>query len=155
MAKPGPRPQPTSLKVIRGNPGKRKLNSSEPQPDKTMPEVPEALSDEASAQWELVAPQLHSMGVLTRIDSTALEMYCVAFGNWRDAQAKIQQFGPLIKSEKTGFFTQSPYMQIANKAFEQMRAMISEFGMTPSSRSRLIADKGMADTGNRFAKIRK
>lgn len=34
---------------------------------------------------------------------------------------------------------QSPFLAIANKAFEQMRAMLVEFGMTPSSRSRVHA----------------
>ncbi len=29
---PGPRPTPTYLKLLRGNPGKRKLNKREPQP---------------------------------------------------------------------------------------------------------------------------
>ena len=29
---PGPRPTPNYLKLLRGNPGKRKLNKHEPQP---------------------------------------------------------------------------------------------------------------------------
>ena len=62
MAKPGPKPQPTNLKIIRGNPGKRDLNSNEPQPDMVMPDPPDTLSDEARAQWDVVAPQLHTMG---------------------------------------------------------------------------------------------
>ena len=32
---------------------------------------------------------------------------------------------------------QSPYLAIANKAMEQMRAMLTEFGMSPSSRTRV------------------
>ena len=152
MAKPGPKPQPTNLKLIRGNPGKRPLNTSEPTPDMQMPEPPDGMSTAAVSQWHIVAPQLHKIGVLSLLDATALEMYCVAYGNWRDAQEKIQKFGPLVKA-KTGFLQQSPYMQIANKAFDQMRAMISEFGMTPSSRSSISVPDDKE--GARFGKYRK
>ena len=152
MAKPGTKPQPTHLKMVRGNPGKRKLNDQEPQPDITMPEPPAILSEQALAQWDVVAPQLHQMGVLTMIDATALEMYCVAYGNWCEAQEKIRKFGPLTKSP-SGHLQQSPYMQIANKAFEQMRAMLPEFGMTPSSRSGLKTGE-TNNNKNPFASLR-
>ena len=35
MGKRGPAPKPTALKVLQGNPGKRKLNDSEPTFEKT------------------------------------------------------------------------------------------------------------------------
>ena len=93
-------------------------------------------------------------GILSRIDATALEMYSVAYGNWKHAQVKIQEFGPIVKSDKPSGMMMSPYMRIADKAFDQMKAMLAEFGMTPSSRSRLTADKGAASIENRFATIR-
>jgi phage terminase small subunit len=34
---------------------------------------------------------------------------------------------------------QSPYLAIANKAAEQVRLLLSEFGMSPSSRTRAHA----------------
>jgi P27 family predicted phage terminase small subunit len=34
---------------------------------------------------------------------------------------------------------QSSYLSIANRCFDQLRAMLTEFGMTPSSRSRISA----------------
>ena len=152
MAKPGTKPQPTHLKMVRGNPGKRKLNDQEPQPDMEMPQPPPMLSAEALTQWEVVAPQLHQMGVLTMIDASALEMYCVAYGNWYAAQEKIKEFGPLVMA-RSGYLQQSPYMQIANKAFEQMRAMLPEFGMTPSSRSGLKTGE-TSNNKNPFASLR-
>jgi len=32
---------------------------------------------------------------------------------------------------------QSPFLAVANKALEQMRSFLGEFGMTPASRTRL------------------
>lgn len=153
MAKPGPKPQPTHLKTVRGNPGRRPLNEKEPEPDTTIPDPPPTLSEKALKQWDLVAPQLHKMGVLTQIDATALEMYCVAYGNWAEAQEMIKEYGPLVKA-RSGYLQQSPYMQMANKAFEQMKAMLPEFGMTPSSRSSLKTGDTDKPRENRFGTIR-
>lgn len=41
----GRRPKPTHLKVVTGNPGKRKLNDKEPTPAREIPSPPEHLSD--------------------------------------------------------------------------------------------------------------
>ena len=40
VAQKGRKPKPTAIKKLEGNPGKRKLNQNEPQPEKTAPECP-------------------------------------------------------------------------------------------------------------------
>lgn len=154
MGKRGPPKQPSAIADLKGNPGKRKKNRSEPQPetrDDTL-EPPATLPEAAQAQWRMIAPQLSEMGVFTHLDRDALEMYCTAYATWRDAQLQIQQYGPLTKT-KAGYVQQSPYMQIANKAFEQMKALMREFGMTPSARTSIVADnpRRPRPTTNRFA----
>jgi len=47
--------------------------------------------------------------------------------------------GPALT--KQAILMQSPYLPIANKAIEQMKAMLLEFGMTPASRSRIDTSK--------------
>ena len=152
--KPGPKPQPTKLKLLRGNPGKRPLNENEADAGDKMPKPPKHLSPAALKQWKIVAPQLNEIGLLAKLDGPAMEMYCVAYGNWADAQEKIQKYGPLVKA-RSGFLQQSPYMQIANKAFEQMHKMIGEFGMSPSSRSGIAVEKDPQDKPDGFQVFRR
>ena len=45
MGKRGPRPQPTQLRLVRGNPGKRAINKLEPKPDGGIPAKPAWLVD--------------------------------------------------------------------------------------------------------------
>ena len=52
--------------------------------------------------------------------------------------AIAEQYGVVIKGTN-GFPMQSPYLAIANKAGEQVRLLLSEFGMTPAARSRVNA----------------
>lgn len=135
----GRRPTPTALKLVRGNPGKRSINRTEPHPslDVTMPDW---LSPDAAKHWPVVAKQLHDAGLLTAIDVTALGLYCEAFARWRGANTQIAKYGTVVKSPN-GYPIQSPYLAISNKAHEQMTRLLAEFGMTPSSRSRCAVTK--------------
>ena len=39
-----------------------------------------------------------------------------------------------------GFPVQSPYLAVANRAMEQMRSLLSEFGMSPASRTKVSVE---------------
>lgn len=64
----GRKPKPTALKKLEGNPGKRKLNTKEPVPEKGMPDCPKWLLPEAKEEWKRLCQKLSEMGVLTEID---------------------------------------------------------------------------------------
>lgn len=136
VGKQGRKPKPTHLKLLAGNPGKRTLNAGEPKPRASIPRCPSHLSPEAKAEWKRMARRLHGLGLLTELDGTALAIYCQAYGRWVAAEQKLREFGPVIKSPG-GMPMQSPFLAIANRAIEQVRSLMTEFGMTPSSRSRI------------------
>lgn len=129
-------PKPTALKLIQGNPGHRELPKKEPKLPVKVPRAPADLSPTAKKHWRKVVRQLADAGVMTDIDTHALAMYCEAFTRYRFAMCKISKEGPIIHT-KTGYPIQHPAMGVLNKAFDQMRAILTEFGMTPSSRTRV------------------
>lgn len=135
----GRKPKPTALKRLEGNPGKRALNHAEPRPKSAMPEPPEHLSDEEKAKWKLIVQELHSLGLVTKIDVDALAMYCTIFVRWIKAEKMVREKGEIIKTA-AGNIIQNPYLSIANRAIDQLNKLGAEFGMTPSSRSRVKAD---------------
>lgn len=51
----------------------------------------------------------------------------------------LKSTGTVIKSKTTGAIYQNPYLAVANRAMKQMRDFLTEFGMTPSSRSRVLS----------------
>ena len=130
---------PTALRVLSGNPSKRPLPTNEPQPELGA-DMPDWLSDEAKAHWGVVSKQLHDVGVLTKMDGVALGLYCEAFARWKHANEQVIKCGPVVKAP-SGFPVQSPFLSIANKAWEQMLRILLEFGMTPASRSRVVSAK--------------
>src|SRR4051794_41833408 len=93
-------PVPFPLKVLRGNPGKRPMKP-EPQPQQLpdVPDPPPFITGYAADEWWRTAPELHRLGLLTRIDVPALAAYCHAFGQWRmaaESLAKMQANDPIM-----------------------------------------------------------
>lgn len=132
----GRRPKPTRMKVLTGNPGKRPLNRTEPQPEPAVPDCPVELGPSARREWDRLVGQLAPLRILTPLDRAALAAYCGAYGLWAEATEAIQKYGVMVKSP-TGFPMQSPYVAIANRQAEIMMRIASEFGFTPASRSRI------------------
>ena len=132
----GRKPKPTVLKVLSGNPGKRKLNHDEPIAA-GIPDCPEFLDAVAKEEWNRCVKVLAEMGVLTKADRAALAGYCVAYSRWVEAEALVKRYGMIVKSPEKGFPMKSPYLTVADQALESRRKLMVEFGMTPSSRSRL------------------
>jgi P27 family predicted phage terminase small subunit len=137
----GRKPTPSALRVLRGNPGRRPLPKDEPIAPKADPNSPPPrLKGIALEQWQQVAPMLHTAGLLTTLDPTALQLYCEAYAEWDDAKTQIEKFGTVIKGPR-GFPVVSPYVSLAAKAWERMRKMLIEFGMTPSARTRVKTEE--------------
>ena len=96
-AMPNP-PVPFPLKVLRGNPGKRPMKPSRSPRCRRCPEPPPFITGYAADEWWRTAPELHRLGLLTRIDVPALAAYCHAFGEWRMAVKRWRRCRRTIRS---------------------------------------------------------
>jgi len=141
MATRGRKPKPTALKMLEGNPGKRPLNENEPKPPKGTIRCPTWLEAEAKKEWRRLAPSLEAMGVLTTADITAFAGYCQAYARWKEAEEFITQHGSIFQTP-SGYVQQVPQVSIAQQNLKIMQSFCSEFGLTPATRSRIIAGNG-------------
>ncbi len=136
MGRRGPKPQPTAQKRLRGNPGKRALNTREPTPELAIPSCPDWLNSDARAEWDRIVPELAAMNLLTRVDRAALACYCQAWSTFKLAQGELDKYGlTMMTGGENGFEMQRPEVAIANKAMQQIKAFAAEFGFTPSART--------------------
>jgi P27 family predicted phage terminase small subunit len=139
MSKRGAKPVPTRLKVLRGTDRPDRRNPNEPVVKPATPSCPKHLGAEAKREWRRASKQLAAVGLLAQIDRAAFALYCDSYGRWVETTEAIRTYGLMVKS-KNGIPMQSPYLAVANKAAEQMRLLLGEFGMTPASRSRVNAE---------------
>lgn len=142
----GRKPTPTHLKLVRGNPGKRRLNENEPAPEIARPLPPQHLSDEAKVEWGRVIDELYALGLMTGLDRAALAAYCQAYARWVRAESALAKMAErdelthaLMIKTSNGNAIQNPLVGTANKAMAEMVKYAVEFGMTPSARSRVTA----------------
>lgn len=137
----GRKPTPTFLKLLDGNPGKRPINDAEPSPTIELPDAPLVLDDLAREEWDRLAPELVKLGILSGIDRLQLATYCQAYSRWVKAEDALAEDGYVLfgSGEKGGAY-QNPMLAVANKAMEQMLKIAAEFGMTPSSRTKIKVD---------------
>jgi P27 family predicted phage terminase small subunit len=132
----GRKPLPSNVVRLRGNPGKRRLNDAEPRPASRLPSCPACLGEEARKEWQRLLKELAGLGLLTGLDRGLLAAYCQAHALWVEAVSSIERYGTMVKSPN-GYPMQSPYVAVANKQVDIMVRIASEFGMTPSSRTRI------------------
>lgn len=138
----GRKPKPTAVKKLEGNPGKRKLNTKEPNPGKGMPDCPAWLLPEAKTEWIRLSEKLNQMGVLTEIDRSVFAAYCQSYARWKEAQEHINSEGATYETEN-GMQRPNPWVAICNTEQRLMMQAASEFGLTPSARSRIMAASGV------------
>lgn len=148
MGERGPKPAPATLHLLRGNPSKLPLSSlldDVVRPPVALPECPVHLDAEARAEWARIGVHLVNLGLVSEIDRAALAAYCTAWSDYVWASNRIAALNAGDASGERGRIWDTPSgykqisvpMQIRNRALEQMRKGLAEFGMSPSSRSRV------------------
>lgn len=122
----GRKPKPHGLKVISGTVRKDRDSDAPPTFDavKTFPDAPQHLNVDGAAAWNDLGPKLVAAGVLQVVDLYPLEQLCYAW----------QRFRKKAKAD----------MDITASEDNALKALWSEFGMTPASRRR-VPNKPPAD----------
>jgi len=133
----GRKPKPTRKKIAAGNPGKRELNQDEPDfGDVTNIDPPEWIDSYAKDMWERVMPLLCAQQILQPTDIHNVELFCIAYKNWRMAQEDVAKNGIVVMGAEGGP-VKNPALTAANEATRQMATFGAMLGLDPSSRSRL------------------
>lgn len=115
---PGRRPKPAALKLLTGNPGQRPIQN-EPKPRPGLPVCPPWLTGEGRREWRRVIREMGPTGTITKVDGSMLALYCALWAKFHEAIS-------------TG-------RHVSASDLAQFRLLGAEFGLTPSSRTRLKA----------------
>lgn len=132
-------PKPRNLKIISGSREKDPPNLPEFAPVRQFPPAPQHLNPDGASAWNDLGPKLVAAGVLQEVDLYPLEQLCYAW----------QRFRKKAKAD----------MDVTASEDNALKALWSEFGMTPAARRRVAANLLDPDAatpkGNAFAGIGK
>lgn len=133
--KTGPKPKPTTLRLLHGD-QKHRINLSEPIPPDGEVAMPGDLTPRAQRVWHELFPVLRGMGVLTVADIAALAAMCESLALFRSAATLVNEASVLVKG-KDGDLKRNPAIIPMMQSARTASLLMAEFGMTPSARSRL------------------
>jgi len=132
----GRRPTPTALKILRGNPGQRRLNTREPKPEPLEVACPVELTDPAAvAEWtRAIVPAIHRRQV-TSADRVAAIAHCALWATWLLEDRKAGAW--IVELDRHGRPVANPARRMANQTLQLLLRYDADLGFTPSSRSRV------------------
>jgi P27 family predicted phage terminase small subunit len=111
--------------------------------------VPRAAMGEISREaFEFISARLTAVGVVAEIDAFALQMFADAWEDYIASREVIRRDGPTYTTTtNTGdiMFRPRPELSMMNNAWERLKKIIPEFGMTPSSRAKINAKDEVQD----------
>jgi len=137
----GRKPIPTAIKELKGTarPDRVLKNEAEfPIPERML-RVPDGLNQHGEELWRELGKLLLDAGLFSYGDKIALELLCQAYGRMKYASEKMREEGGEVLEGANGGLYQSPWLSIVNKGWDQVRSMLSEFGLTPAERTRVAA----------------
>ena len=138
----GRKPKPTEIKKLEGERADR-INHDEPEPEIIDFDCPYEQGTYEAIAWNEVVPVLKNMRVFTEADFHAIKLYCESYGMYQGAVSDIKDNGVYITLEgkKGEYIVQNPQVAIRNKTYDQMLKIMTEFGMTAASRTRIKVEK--------------
>ncbi|HUX02296.1 MAG TPA: phage terminase small subunit P27 family, partial [Phycisphaerae bacterium] len=138
----GRKPEPEAVKAMKGITRRDRRNPSAPH---FSPEIcaPDWLDATARNEWQSCVDELSAVGLLTRVDAAALGAYCQSVSMLRAAIRSIKARGQVVTTKRGPM--RNPSVGIALEAMRVIRSFASEFGFTPSARTRVRADQTHRD----------
>lgn len=135
-------PKPTEQKKAEGNRGRRPLNLLEPDFQPGAPEMPPGMTKPAQALWSHYTGLLVPKRVLTVADGRALRLLCVSEARLEKLDRMLDRKGLTYESrtESGGkMIRPRPEVAMAEQLWRQVQRQQVEFGLTPSSRTKVKA----------------
>ena len=131
----GRKPIPTAIKLLRGNPGKRRLNTAEPVHPALDPTPPMELQrDElARLEWTRLVSSL-APGHMTCADRSLVVSYCRTWSVWLRLEEEADRH-PLVSTGPSGTMMVNACLKASLRVTLLLVKICSELGITPSSRS--------------------
>lgn len=168
--RPGPDPMPADVVELHGNRGKLSAEELEERrqaeklykPRPLRPRKPAGLSPYAADCWDMLVPELESMGLLAVIDAPGFLIACETWALWKYALEELlpkKADGTVDRRKKRpvllerdgdhgGVMRKNQAFSLAMQSSREFRAWAIEFGLSPSARASLRPAVGKPRSGS-------
>jgi len=124
------------------------------QPSKDKVVAPEWLDEIAKQEWDNVIEDLKEHDIVTNIDVGSLAVCCDAYSQYVQAHKEVAEYG-LTVLEETKYGekrVKNPAVTVQKQYAEIYKQFMSEFGLSPSARLKLVMPKKEEKEPSEFEK---
>ena len=149
----GRKPKAMEVKIKEGahlaNP--QRFKKEVPKTMGEVPIMPEHFSGLAVEEWERIEKVMRSAGLWSATYQVTIELYVESYSNYRTSLKAVKDLGHAIKAgtaaDGTPLYRRNPVSVELHKYKEETIKLLTELGLTPSARSRVVLP-GEDDTDN-------
>ena len=108
----------------------------------TAPTPPTQLDGVSSEAFEFLSAKLVGLGVVSELDRYALQMFSDAWEDYVAARNIIRQHGPTYSTTTPAgdtMFRPRPELSMMQNAWDRLKKMLPEYGLTAASRAKIDA----------------
>lgn len=134
---------PTEIKQLKGTLRADREIKDAMKPTKIidLPYPPEYLNEDAKKEWYVIIKEYHKLGMISKLDLGILGLYCNEISIYIEMTNKLRDKDRVMVFKNPDgsikYAAQVPYQKIANDALAKALKIASEFGLTPSSRTKI------------------
>jgi len=145
MSSRGRKKIPDKIKEQRGTLQPCRSNTDIPVqlPISKMPITPSYFNKDAKRCWRKLGALLLDQGLITSTNIISFEILCSEYGIYREAQNNMKSVVDMIHkgidSNSNTITRVNALRRISQQAFDNFRKMATEFGLTPSTVSKVTA----------------
>lgn len=105
------------------------------------PEMPSYFNEDEKQKWAELLIDMRKNGILSSDLREIMTAYCSAYGGWMNARRMVEKTGIVLvrKGEDGALIKRNPFSVELHKYREEMNRLLPELGLTPSARSRMVA----------------
>lgn len=151
----GRRPDPAGVRAakepVRSTRAKAPVAAAPPEVQESGLRAPAWLKGEALAMWQKRGPLLREQRLLSAVDEPAFARYCRNFAKWLQLREQLDKRGYTYLATTTGggkLRRADPAFLVADRLERQLLAVEDRFGMSPSERQRIFAQRAQPGQGN-------
>jgi P27 family predicted phage terminase small subunit len=129
--------QPTASLKLRGTFRTDRRSVAEPEPTVIIPDMPKFLKGEARREWNRITVLLAARHCLTEWDRSMLAAYCNEWAMYVYLSRQCYKAEHAVEPTRANNSMLSGKLLARKMALKNCMAIATEFGLTPSSRSRI------------------
>jgi P27 family predicted phage terminase small subunit len=114
----------------------------------TAPIPPTQLDGVSSEAFEFLSAKLVGLGVVSELDRYALQMFADAWEDYVAAREVIRRDGPTYTTTTPAgdtMFRPRPELSMMQNAWDRLKKMLPEYGLTAASRAKIDAKEQVQD----------